>query len=188
MSVRKKAANMSNVNNVDNLEKHRCRSSDWVFCKSLSIWYNFSSCIQQIILGVAYSVLASGLWPLVAIIIPEYQLGTAYGVWVWDFPVFSTLSILRNFRCQAVQNLGLAIVSIITGSIVDKWGFRVLSLFFLGNLFSKYRRPSCNSSYSAGIFSVAFMFTSILLIIDQRERGVLNLTPRGRKRHQEVLL
>ncbi|XP_048520877.1 major facilitator superfamily domain-containing protein 1 isoform X1 [Dendroctonus ponderosae] len=115
----------------------------------------FTACdpyIGVIILGVAYSVLASGLWPLVAVIIPEYQLGTAYGV------------------CQAVQNLGLAIVSIITGSIVDKWGFRVLSMFFLGNLF------------------MAFMFTSILLIIDQRERGVLNLTPGGRKKHQEVIL
>lgn len=31
-------------------------------------------------MGLAYSMLASGLWPLVALIVPEHQLGTAYGV------------------------------------------------------------------------------------------------------------
>lgn len=34
----------------------------------------------QISMGLAYSMLASSLWPLVALIIPEYQLGTAYGM------------------------------------------------------------------------------------------------------------
>ena len=32
------------------------------------------------LLGVAYSLLASALWPIAALIIPEYQLGTAYGL------------------------------------------------------------------------------------------------------------
>lgn len=32
------------------------------------------------IMGLSYSMLASSLWPLVALIIPEYQLGTAYGM------------------------------------------------------------------------------------------------------------
>ena len=36
--------------------------------------------IGMIIMGVSYSMLASSLWPLVALIIPEYQLGTAYGM------------------------------------------------------------------------------------------------------------
>ncbi|XP_050307536.1 major facilitator superfamily domain-containing protein 1-like [Anthonomus grandis grandis] len=103
-------------------------------------------------LGLAYSGLASGLWPLVALIIPEYQLGTAYGV------------------CQAVQNLGLAVISIITGWIIQTWGYTVLSEFFLGSLL------------------VSLAFTGILLILDQRQQGILNLTPAGRRRHQEVLL
>lgn len=30
-------------------------------------------------MGVAYSLLASALWPIAALVIPEYQLGTAYG-------------------------------------------------------------------------------------------------------------
>ena len=36
--------------------------------------------IAVVILGVAYSLLASALWPICALIIPEYQLGTAYGL------------------------------------------------------------------------------------------------------------
>lgn len=35
------------------------------------------------IMGVSYSLLASALWPLIAIIIPEHQLGTAYGMQVF---------------------------------------------------------------------------------------------------------
>jgi hypothetical protein len=31
------------------------------------------------IMGGAYSLLASALWPVAALIIPEHQLGTAYG-------------------------------------------------------------------------------------------------------------
>lgn len=34
----------------------------------------------QVTMGLAYSMLASGLWPLVSLIVPEHQLGTAYGV------------------------------------------------------------------------------------------------------------
>lgn len=36
--------------------------------------------IGMVTMGLAYSMLASSLWPLVALIIPEYQLGTAYGM------------------------------------------------------------------------------------------------------------
>lgn len=31
-------------------------------------------------MGLAYSLLASALWPLIALIIPENQMGTAYGM------------------------------------------------------------------------------------------------------------
>ena len=31
-------------------------------------------------MGVSYSMLASALWPMVALVVPEYQLGTAYGM------------------------------------------------------------------------------------------------------------
>lgn len=36
--------------------------------------------IGMMVIGLSYSMLASSLWPLVALIVPEYQLGTAYGM------------------------------------------------------------------------------------------------------------
>lgn len=36
--------------------------------------------IGMVIIGLSYSMLASSLWPIVALIVPEYQLGTAYGM------------------------------------------------------------------------------------------------------------
>ncbi|XP_022246324.1 major facilitator superfamily domain-containing protein 1-like [Limulus polyphemus] len=70
--------------------------------------------IAMVIMGFAYSMLASGLWPMVALIIPEHQLGTAYGI------------------MQSVQNLGLGVITILAGLIVDKKGYLVLETFFLG--------------------------------------------------------
>lgn len=58
-----------------------------------------------VILGLSYALLASSLWPLVSLIIPEHQLGTAYGI------------------CQAIQNLGLATFSIIVGKVIEKKGY-----------------------------------------------------------------
>jgi len=68
---------------------------------------NFTSAnpyIAIIILGVAYSLLASALWPIAALLIPEYQLGTAYGL------------------MQAIQNLGTALITMGAGTIVDEYG------------------------------------------------------------------
>jgi MFS family permease len=67
-------------------------------------------------MGVAYSCLASSLWPLVSLIIPEHQLGTAYGV------------------CQSVQNLGLAVFNIVAGTIVEHYGYTWVEVFFIGSL------------------------------------------------------
>lgn len=75
--------------------------------------------IAMTIMGLSYSMLASSLWPLVALIIPEYQLGTAYGI------------------CQSVQNLGLAVVSMLSGIIIDRGGYLMLELFFIGWLCGK---------------------------------------------------
>lgn len=41
-----------------------------------------SSLILQSLLGVSYSLLACALWPMVAFVVPEHQLGTAYGLYV----------------------------------------------------------------------------------------------------------
>lgn len=39
---------------------------------------------------------------------------------------------------QSVQNLGLALVSLLTGYIVDEAGYFVLEIFFLGSLCRKF--------------------------------------------------
>ncbi|XP_069354272.1 lysosomal dipeptide transporter MFSD1-like [Maniola hyperantus] len=74
--------------------------------------------VGVISLGISYSLLAAGLWPLIAMVVPESQMGTAYGI------------------CQAVQNLGLAVTIIFAGIIVDNYGYFMLELFFLGCLFA----------------------------------------------------
>ncbi|CAG2113019.1 unnamed protein product, partial [Medioppia subpectinata] len=78
----------------------------------------------MVLMGIGYSVLACALWPMVALIIPEHQLGTAYGV------------------MQSVQNLGLACIVLLAGYIVDEKGYIVLEIFFLCWLC--YMRKRCN--------------------------------------------
>ena len=36
--------------------------------------------VSMSLMGVSYSLLACALWPLVSFIVPEHQLGTAYGM------------------------------------------------------------------------------------------------------------
>ena len=36
--------------------------------------------VGMVLMGVSYSLLASSLWPMVALIVPKHQLGTAYGL------------------------------------------------------------------------------------------------------------
>ncbi|EGD80621.1 major facilitator superfamily transporter domain-containing protein 1 [Salpingoeca rosetta] len=65
-----------------------------------------------IVMGFAYSLVACALWPMVAYVLPEHQLGTAYGF------------------MQALQNLGLAVISMVAGMIVDDNGYLWLEMFF----------------------------------------------------------
>ncbi|OQV16047.1 Major facilitator superfamily domain-containing protein 1 [Hypsibius exemplaris] len=92
------------------------------------------------IMGGAYSMLASSMWPMVAMVVKEHQIGTAYGI------------------MQAVQNLGLAVFSIIVGVIVDSDGYLILEVFFLGCL------------------CVALISGILLYIFDAKVDGMLNLS------------
>lgn len=69
--------------------------------------------IPMIFLGVGYSIMCSALWPLVALAVPQHQLGTAYGV------------------MQAIQNLGLALAANVTGYLVDAKGYIIVEMFFV---------------------------------------------------------
>lgn len=56
-----------------------------------------------ILLGIAFSLVPSAMWPSVPKIIPENQLGTAYALIFW------------------VQNWGLMGVPLLIGYVLDKW-------------------------------------------------------------------
>eukprot|EP00052_Salpingoeca_macrocollata_P011712 m.90524 g.90524 ORF g.90524 m.90524 type:complete len:180 (-) comp18170_c0_seq2:76-615(-) len=104
--------------------------------------------VPIIIMGFAYSILACALWPMVAFIIPEHQLGTAYGF------------------MQAVQNLGLAVISMVSGMLVDQKGYLWLEVFF------------------AACLLLALMASVLLYLVDLANGGVLNLPPKAREKLQ----
>lgn len=64
------------------------RNVCWIFCAicstiaahSLLAFTLLNPYIGMVLMGLSYSMLAASLWPLVSLIIPEYQLGTAYGM------------------------------------------------------------------------------------------------------------
>lgn len=64
------------------------RNVMWMFMSILSTMFGhgllgftfLNPYIGMTVIGLSYSMLASSLWPLVALIVPEYQLGTAYGM------------------------------------------------------------------------------------------------------------
>lgn len=117
-----------------------------IFSHSLMAFTNVNPYICMLSLGFSYSMLAASLWPLIALIIPEYQLGTAYGF------------------CQSVQNLGLAVVVILSGIIVDASGKKYFwaQLFFIGWLI------------------VSLIATCAVWGYDRKIKGNLNMTPRER--------
>ncbi|CAH8515376.1 unnamed protein product [Dicrocoelium dendriticum] len=69
--------------------------------------------VIMILMGLAYSILATCLWSMVAYLLPVYKQGTAYGL------------------IQSVQNFGLAVVSLFAGFLVDNKGYLILELFFI---------------------------------------------------------
>lgn len=101
--------------------------------------------IPTISLGLGYAIMCCALWPLVALVVPQHQLGTAYGV------------------IQAVQNLGLAITSNLTGLLIDWEGYINVELFFVLWV------------------SLSVIFTMILMVQDKDRGGLLNKTASERR-------
>jgi len=82
-------------------------------CHFLLNYTSLNPYVAIVIMGFAYSLLASALWPIAALLIPEYQLGTAYGL------------------MQAIQNLGTALITMAAGSIVESYDYFWLEVFFM---------------------------------------------------------
>ncbi|CAF0745450.1 unnamed protein product [Didymodactylos carnosus] len=107
--------------------------------------------VPLVIMGIAYSILAASLWPMVAFLVPKQLLGTAYGL------------------MQAIQNLGLAVMNIFTGLILDSYGYFLLEIFFIVSL------------------EIALLAAAFLYIWNSIKGGVLNdsTSVRG-KRLEEI--
>lgn len=67
----------------------------------LNVWW-FATFLM-ILLGIAFSLVPSAMWPSVPKIIPENKIGTAYAVIFW------------------VQNIGLSLVPLLIGWVLDKY-------------------------------------------------------------------
>ncbi|XP_057694962.1 major facilitator superfamily domain-containing protein 1 isoform X2 [Corythoichthys intestinalis] len=100
--------------------------------------------IGMSLLGVSYSLLACALWPMVAFVVPEHQLGTAYGF------------------MQSIQNLGLALIAMAAGAILDTKGYLFLEVFFC----------SC--------ICIALMAVVMLYLVDYLRGGDLNRSAAAR--------
>uniref|UniRef100_A0A8P4KBG9 Lysosomal dipeptide transporter MFSD1 n=1 Tax=Dicentrarchus labrax TaxID=13489 RepID=A0A8P4KBG9_DICLA len=105
--------------------------------------------IAMSLLGVSYSLLACALWPMVAFVVPEHQLGTAYGF------------------MQSIQNLGLALIAMAAGSILDNRGYLVLEVFFC----------TC--------ICIALMAVVLLYFVDYLRGGDLNRSAAARAKLQK---
>uniref|UniRef100_A0A2K6UCX5 Lysosomal dipeptide transporter MFSD1 n=1 Tax=Saimiri boliviensis boliviensis TaxID=39432 RepID=A0A2K6UCX5_SAIBB len=101
--------------------------------------------IAMCLLGISYSLLACALWPMVAFVVPEHQLGTAYGF------------------MQSIQNLGLAIISIIAGMILDSRGYLFLEVFFIACV------------------SLSLLSVVLLYLVNRAQGGNLNYSARQRE-------
>uniref|UniRef100_A0A672FX47 Lysosomal dipeptide transporter MFSD1 n=1 Tax=Salarias fasciatus TaxID=181472 RepID=A0A672FX47_SALFA len=92
--------------------------------------------IAMSLLGVSYSLLACALWPMVAFVVPDHQLGTAYGF------------------MQSIQNLGLALIAMAAGAILDTRGYLFLEVFFC----------ACICSQSSFFFDPCVVSDSFILL------------------------
>ncbi|KAL5004333.1 hypothetical protein ScPMuIL_017789 [Solemya velum] len=121
-------------------------------CHALLAFTTITPYVAMSIMGVSYSILASSLWPIVSLIVKNNQLGTAYGI------------------MQAIQNLGLAVISLVAGMIVDSKGYLLLEVFFLAWL------------------CVALITGVLLYLIDAAKGGKLNQSAGERQKERELKL
>ncbi|XP_069939340.1 lysosomal dipeptide transporter MFSD1 isoform X1 [Cherax quadricarinatus] len=134
------------------------RNIFWVFlavlvslgCHALLAFTFLNPFVAMSILGLAYSLLASALWPMVSLVIPDHQLGTAYGM------------------MQSIQNLGLALISMLAGLIVDVKGYLVLEMFYMVWL------------------CIALASTAAIAVVDSNGSGYLMMSPAQRRLEKQA--
>lgn len=103
--------------------------------------------ILILLLGVAFSLVPSAMWPSVPKIIPERQLGTAYAMIFY------------------IQNIGLMLVPMLIGWELDKYG--IIGVDEAGKNIYDYTVPMM--TFTA--FGVLALFIGVLLKADDKKNG-----------------
>jgi len=100
--------------------------------------------VAMVLLGISLSFMACALWPLVPLIVPVRLQATAYGL------------------MQAIQNFGMATMALLTGYLMDNYGFLTVGLFYMGCL------------------SIALLSTIALYFLDLKRESNLNISAKRR--------
>ena len=120
-----------------------------LFALPLMNYWWFAAFIM-IILGVAFSLVPSAMWPSVPKIIPQKLLGSAYALIFW------------------VQNIGLGFVPLLIGSILDKYckiGTRIVN----GTEVTQYDYTLPMVVFA--IFGIAALLLAIMLKREDARKG-----------------
>lgn len=91
---------------------------------------------------------------------------------------------------QAVQNLGMAIVTMMAGSIVDGQGYLVLEVFFLGWLCCKLIYNDLTVPHKTQfIFTLVSLVATVLIwVMNASQGGMLNMSVAERDKHERELM
>jgi MFS family permease len=101
----------------------------------------------MIFLGIAFSLVPSAMWPSVPKIIPQNQLGTAYGLIFW------------------VQNIGLGGVPLLIGWVLNK--YCIIGKNAAGATLYDFQLPMIIFT----CFGVLALFVALLLKREDKKKG-----------------
>lgn len=110
----------------------------------LNVWW--FAAILMLLLGIAFSLVPSAMWPSVPKIIPQNQLGTAYGLIFW------------------VQNIGLSLVPFLIGWVLDTY-------CVVGNEGGKNLYNYSPPMLIFAFFGVVALFLAYLLKKEDKKKG-----------------
>lgn len=109
----------------------------------LNVWW--FAAFLMVILGIAFSLVPSAMWPSVPKIIPQNKLGTAYALIFW------------------VQNIGLSLVPLLIGTVLDKY------CVVVENGVEKYNYTIPMLIFTC--FGVMAVFTALMLKAEDKKKG-----------------
>ena len=110
----------------------------------------YVAAILVVLLGIAFSLVPSAMWPSVPKIIPEKQLGSAYALIFW------------------IQNIGLMFIPLIIGWVLDKYS--VISRSVKGTQTITHYDYTIPMLIFTGL-GIAALFFAFLLKAEDKKKG-----------------